>query len=220
MTAHKLFVSKFIRKNLKTLFLLIFINSSFFLQAQSSFSAFKKLSKSEKCWVLFHPLIAKKTLKITRQVIADVDSVGKTNVIGTDISGGKLDAFKHSYWMASLTVKTGKRKALKLGVAHERGNKKQFKKYQLEDRTLPDSVSCAMDLHNNNVGAGVVTKCEQVSKTEIQKRIMDALQSGKLMIIKKDKDGNILYCDGTFIDTNKWKGKWGIPKCFVASNEY
>jgi hypothetical protein len=201
---------------MKSLFiLLIFLPFSLF--AQSDLRKFKMLSRPEKCWVLFHPFKATTSLRITKIVLSDVDSVKKTGTLGSDLNGGKLDAFKHAYWMASLTVTIGKKKSLRLGKAHEKGNWQEFKKHRLEDSILPDSVSSSMDLHNNSAGAGVVIKCENISKNIIRERIIDLLKEGKLVIIKKDDQGNYLYCDGTFIDTNKWKGKWDIPKCLIPS---
>lgn len=159
-------------------------------------------------------------MRITAEVLAVVDSIKRTGVIGTDINGGKLDAFRHAYWMISLTDGIGKRRALKLGKAHERGNYREFKKHRLEDAILPDSVSCLMDLKNNRVGAESIGYCNMFNgAVDYQRIILNVLEEGRLSIIKKDKQGNYLYCDGTFIDTNEWKGKWNIPKCLVASNQ-
>jgi len=203
---------------MKTPLITLFLFSSLNFLAQSNFNQFKKLSGPEKRWVYSHPFQAKKAFTITKIVLSDVDSLKRSGVIGTDLNGGKLDAFKHAYWMASLTLAIGSKKALKLGIAHEKGNYRQFKKSKLEDAILPDSVSSAMDLHNNKKGAAIVEKDQDIYTKAVQKRIMDLLNEGKLLTIKKDKQGNYLYCEGTFIDMNDWKGKWGIPKCLVPSN--
>ena len=160
-------------------------------------------------------------MKITKQVLTDVDSIKRTGAVGTDMNGGRLDAFKHAYWMASVSSGIGAKKALKLGKAHEKGNYLEFKKHRLEDSILPDSVSSAMDLHNNQAGINEYMKNENArSSKELQPIIMQALAEGKLQIIKKDKEGNYLYCDGTFIDMNEWSGKWNIPKCLVPSGKH
>jgi len=197
---------------------LIIIFSSLNLFSQSTFRQFKKLSLPEKYWAITHPLKAKKAFRTTKAVLSDVDSIKKIGIIGADLNGGTLDAFKHSYWMACLTIEIGHKKAIKLGCAHEKGNKLEFVQRQLEDAVLPDSVSSAMDLHNNGVGADAVKKCETISKKILQERIINLLKEGKLLTIKKDKAGNYLFCDGTFIDMNEWKGKWNIPKCLIPSN--
>ncbi|MDF2437234.1 MAG: hypothetical protein K0Q95_1610 [Bacteroidota bacterium] len=193
---------------------------STFSYSQSSLQKFKSVSFSEKCWVIFHPFVAKKAMKKTSMVLSDVDSVKNTGTIGTDMNGGKLDAFRHAYWMATLTNSIGKHKSLKLGKAHEKGNYRTFKKHKLEDSILPDSVSCEMDLMNNKVGADLVGEKKRFGeKKDIQNIVLESLKTGKLSIIKKDKGGNYLYCDGTFIDTNVWGGKWNIPKCLISSDQ-
>lgn len=205
---------------MKVLFIFSIIFSSCFSYSQSNLKQFKKLSRPEKCWVFSHPFKVKKAFIITKNVLSDVDSIKKTSIIGTDLNGGKLDAFKHAYWMLSLTNEIGKRRALKLGKAHEKGNNLEFKKHKLEDDILPDSISSDMDLKNNSVGAKAHDGSFMSGKNDFQRIIMQLLNEGRLFIIKKDKQGNYLYCDGTFIDTNEWKGKWkwNIPKCLIPSN--
>jgi hypothetical protein len=201
-------------------FTFIFFCSFSGLFSQSAFKQFKKLSRPEKCWVISHPCKAKKAMLVTKKVLAAVDSIKKEGTLGTDLNGGRLDAFKHAYWMAALALKIGSKKALKLGKAHEKGNYIEFKKHKLEDAILPDSVSSAMDLHNNENGIYELGNCKTFrSEKEVQQKIIHALENGKLRIIKKDRQGNYLYCDGTFIDTNEWAGKWNIPKCLIASGK-
>jgi hypothetical protein len=195
-------------------FFFIFFFAYSFAIAQSSF---KKLSCPEKKWVLFHLFIAKKSFLLTKQVLVDVDSIKKTGIIGTDNNGGTLDAFKHTYWMASLSREIGSKKALKLGKAHEKGNYLQYKKHILEDAILPDSVSSQMDLRNNEIGVSLLGNCKNYSPITIQKRTLDALNAGKLYVIKKDEQGNFLTCDGAIIPMKDWLGKWDIPKCLVYS---
>src|ERR1700741_2953495 len=136
----------FYLNKISIIFLLLF-SFIFQLSAQSPSAVkyFSKLSRPEKCWVIAHPFKAKKAFRITKHVLLDVDSVKASGIIGTDNNGGKLDAFKHAYWMASVAIKIGSRRAKKLGIAHEKGNWIQFKKHQLEDTVLPDSVSAVMD---------------------------------------------------------------------------
>jgi hypothetical protein len=181
-----------------------------------------KVSRPEKFWALTHPFIAKKAIRITKEVQVDVDSIKKTGEVGTDNNGGSLDAVKHAYWMTALTIEIGKRKALKLGKAHEKGNYLQYKKNIMEDVSLPDSVSSAMDLKNNEAGAEIGAEIRRTKRNfedNIMSNDVDYLKEGKLFVIKKDKLGNFLYCDDTFINMNDWAGRWGIPKCLIASNQ-
>jgi len=153
-------------------------------------------------------------------VQSDVDSLKRAGTIGTDLNGGRLDAFKHAYWMISLTDEIGKRRALKLGKAHEKGNYLDFKKHRLEDSILPDSVSSEMDLRNNAVGASVFGDVEIPTPQNMQRIILETIAGGLLYTIKKDAQGNYVFCNGTQIDMDRWKGKWGIPKCLISSADH
>lgn len=185
-----------------------------------AYNRFARLSRPEKKWVLAHPFVAKKAFHTTLQVQQDVDSLKQLGILGADLNGGKLDAFKHAYWMASLSLKIGSRKALKLGAAHEKGNYLQFKKHELEDAILPDLASSTMDLHNNEAGIAAMGNCHTFrTRKELQSKIIQAIERGDMRIVKKDKEGNYLNCDGSPIDWKSWAGKWDIPKCLVASNQ-
>lgn len=199
---------------------LVFFISPFAFFSQSSFSQFKKLSRPEKFWTLSHPFIAKKAFLITKKVSLVVDSIKRIGIIGSDNNGGKLDAFKHAYWMSSLTNKIGRKKALRLGKAHEKGNYLQYKKHLLEDSILPDSVSSEMDLRNNEKGINSIGRCHfKITEKELQDLILLKLDAGELYVIKKDAQGNFLTCDGAVIPKKDWLGKWGIPKCLVSSGK-
>lgn len=197
-------------KFLLSIFLFFFFSVNLFSQ-----SSFRKLSRPEKCWALCHPIKAKKAANVTQKVQIVVDSIKRSGIIGSDGNGGSLDAFKHAYWMASVAIVIGRKQALKLGKAHEKGNYLQFKKQELEDAAMPDSISTVMDLRNNEFGVSAIAKCRNLSQITIQKKIMDGLATGKLMVIKKDEYGNFLTCDGTIISMKEWKGKWGNPKCLI-----
>lgn len=185
-----------------------------------AYNRFSSLSRPERYWVLAHPFVAKKAFHVTLQVQHDVDSIKHVGTLGTDLNGGKLDAFKHAYWMAAVSLKIGKRKALKLGAAHEKGNYEQFKNHELEDSLLPDLVSSTMDLHNNEAGITAMGNCHTFrTRNELQSKIIQAIERGGMRIIKKDTTGAFLNCDGTLIDLKAWAGKWEIPKCLIASNQ-
>ena len=87
----------------------IFFFSLFTLAASS------QISRPEKWWAITHPFVAKKALEITRRVQKTVDSIKVSGIIGNDNLGGRFDAFKHAYWMASVSLGIGSKKALKLG---------------------------------------------------------------------------------------------------------
>ena len=201
-------------KNILFLFLFISLNSF----AQSNVKSFFELSSPEKWWVVFHSFKAKKAFIVSKDAVHITDSIAKTNILGNDKNGGQIDAFKHSFWMASLTRKIGNRSAIKLGKAHEKGNYRTFKKNKQEDGFIPDKTSSEMDLYNNEVGAQITIDNSELKKEEIIDLIIFEIKNGKMKIVKKDKLGNFLTCEGESIPQKILKGKWENNKCLIYSN--
>ncbi len=193
----------------------------FFIITLNSFAQenFFDLSAPQKTWVLFHPFKARKTLRISKEVNKVADSIKKTSLLDGDASGGQVDAFRHAYWMARLRQEIGKPAARSLGKAHEKENYITFKKRQLEDGVVPDEISSTMDLWNNEEGLKLSRKGDKIPKKGLIYRVVNAIKSGKLKIIKKDKKGNFLTCKGKLIPQESLKGKWKNNKCLIASNQ-
>ena len=188
------------------------------MSAQSDLKNFFKLSGPIKTWVIFHPFKAKLSLKISNETNKVSDSIRKTNLLDKDASGGQVDAFRHAYWMARLRQEIGKRAARSLGKAHEKDNYITYKKRKLEDGVVPDEISSEMDLHNNEEGLKLTAKGSKVSRKGLIYRIVNAIKTGKMKIIKKDKKGNFLTCEGKIISAEELKGTWKNNKCLVISN--
>ena len=49
-------------------------------------------------------------------------------------------------------------------------------------------------------------------------KVINAIQAGKLKIIKKDKKNNFLTCTDSIIPKKSLVGKWKNKKCLVDSN--
>tara|TARA_R110002049_G_scaffold120471_8_gene274907 strand:+ start:5532 stop:6149 length:618 start_codon:yes stop_codon:yes gene_type:complete len=201
------------------------IKSLLFLMFWSIFSVngkqtvqLNQISCSVKWWAVFHPFVALKSMKISSKsrLLANSDSI-KT-IFGNDGNGGGLDAFRHTYWMASLSQEIGNKKALKLGIAHEKGNRKDFEKKRLEEGQLPDRISVDMDLHNNAVGVLLTQKNGVMTQEELIKRIYSLYSSGKLVVVKKDSSLNSLTIDGKIIPDGDWQGKWENDRVLIPSN--
>ena len=201
----------------KTLMLLCF-TVSISMQSQSNFKSFFELSRPKRTWVLCHPFKAIKALKISKEASKLADSISKTNLLDGDLAGGQVDAFRHGYWMARLHQKIGEKAAFSLGKAHEKENYLTYKKSKLEDGFVPDKIASEMDLYNNNEGLKLILKGSKISKKGLIYRVVNAIRSGKFTIIKKDKKGNFLTCDGRIISKEELKGKWENNKCLVASD--
>lgn len=187
--------------------------------AQSAAASYFDLSGPEKFWVITHFLKAKKAFEITGEVLKTTDSVSKTGLLDPDLNGGQLDAFKHGFWMASLTRSIGKKAALKLGEAHEKGNYQDFKNRRKEDGMVPDKMASEMDLYNNRIGADLALDSSPETAGELVNVIAEAIKAGRLKILKKNSRGNFLDCQGDVISEEELSGKWETAKCLVDSDE-
>lgn len=186
------------------------------LQAQNK-NGFSSLSGPEKWWVMFHPFKAKKALNISLRTIQVRDSIKNSGIIGSDDSGGRLDAFKHTFWMAGLALEIGSKSAFKLGKAHEKGNYKSYLKGDPEDGVLPDKAASDMDLFNNKQGISIARSHPDATENELITIILDELNKGSLKIIRKES-GIFLNCQGEPLDPETLLGTWENDKCLIPSN--
>jgi len=173
----------------------------------------------EKWWAVLHPLVAKKAHKLTLYSLFLTDSVKNTLILDGNMSGGQLDAFKHSCWMAVLSSEIGWKKALKLGHAHERGNYKAFKKAKRKGlENSHDKISSEMDLWNNEQGIQIAQNNPELKLDQFVEIIIDAILSGKMKIIKTDNNGVFLDKDDQMIREDNLQGKWENLKVLVPSD--
>ncbi|MFT6166629.1 MAG: hypothetical protein ACJAV5_000623 [Vicingaceae bacterium] len=177
-------------------------------------SAWKKLGYAEKRWVLTHPFIAKKAYQSTQQVSVVMDSLKANNFFeGNTSSGSQADAVRHAYWMAGLSAQIGTRRALKLGKAHEKKNKRDFKQGNLEDQFLPDAAAMDMDLRNNEKGAEIGQ-----NKQTLLDNVLKALKNGELCWIKQNENGEFLDKNNQVIPLKEWSGKWDNERVLTSTN--
>jgi hypothetical protein len=194
------------------LFIVITLNSA---TAQSFFH----LSGPEQCWVITHIFVAKKAKIISTEAKVLSEQMKKDSVLDGDGEGGRVDAFRHAYWMARMSQSFCWKKAVKLGKAHEKGNFLQFKKGKKdEESVLPDSVSSAMDIFNNEIGASLGCRNRTISADSLKLSIQALIKEGKLRIIRKDKSKNPLDCEGNLINMKAYTDIWNIPKCLISSD--
>lgn len=188
----------------------------FQVKSQQVDSGFSSLSSPEKWWVIWHPFKAKKALAVSLNALEVTDSIKKTGLIGNDINGGRLDAFKHTYWMVILSDNIGPKAAISLGKAHEKGNYNTFKKGGKEDGYLPDKVSSDMDLYNNQAGIDLYHQHAEESDNTMIELVLDALYKGELRMIKKD-GSHFLNCEGFTIEQSLLIGTWENEKCLIPT---
>jgi len=178
---------------------------------------FKKISCPEKLWAIQHIFVAKKAWRITQYVRLLTDSIQKTNTLDGDANGGQVDAFRHAFWMASLSQKMRWRKAYRLGKAHEKGNYLDYKKHRMEDGSFPDKISSTMDLWNNEVGLQIAKTYAEISSDSLQRIVVEYILNGKMKIVKKNAKAQYLDINGDIIENELLKGKWENAKVLTNS---
>ena len=152
-------------------------------------------------------------------MFARYNEVKNQNTLDKFENGGKLDAFRHVFAMAYFSKFVSVKKLRKLGMAHEKGNYRQFLKQQNDEGgELPDSLSSVMDLKNNELGFSLATEVKEMSSEKIKQKVLEEINLGKAFIIKRDPGGSYLSCDDRMITREEMNKRWNIPKCLIASN--
>ena len=203
----------------KYFLLLLFVIPLIGKAQNSTLQSFFKLSTAEKKWAISHLFIAKKAWLITERCRVVTDSLGKLGIPDRGPSDGKLDAFRHSFWMATLSENIGVRKSLSLGRAHEQGNYRDFKRHRFEEGDIPDKASTDMDLYNNKIGVGIGMALKGNGKKLIIDSILKAIAKGKMRIVLKDTLGRSCVSSFHPIPLEDLKGKWITPRILVPSGK-
>lgn len=177
------------------------------------------ISKYEYRWAAWHPFTALKIKKQLPKALAIYKSIEQQKTLDTLTFGGKLDAFRHSFTMAYLARSISTKKLKKLGIAHEKGNKKGFYNNQLEFTERADSLACEMDLRNNELGFLIGSNNKKATNEELKQLIISEIKNGKAWYLKRNKKNEYLTCDNQTIDLPDYKGIWSVPKCLIKTNE-
>lgn len=177
-----------------------------------------KRSSYEKRWALARPFAALKIKKIYKKCLPYYLEVKKTGSLDTCENGGKLDAFRHAYFMAAFAQKINVKKIRKLGIAHEKGNYKRFLKGIKEDGELADSLSTVMDLHNNELGFKIGVANSKIDYKKLRDEVATQIFSGKSLFFKRNARNQYVTCNGSLIILDDFKNKWFIPKCLIPTN--
>ena len=187
----------------------------------SNFKVFAQhhISIYEFKWAAFHPFAALKIRYSLPKAMFMYKDVAQTRVLDTLANGGKLDAFRHAYAMAFLARKIKVQKLRKLGIAHEKGNKKQFKKHQTEDGERPDSLACEMDLRNNELGLLLGSGNKTLNDAALKLLVINAIKEGKAWYLKRNEHFMYVNCSNMPLEMRLYSQKWYVPKCLVKTNE-
>lgn len=179
---------------------------------------FKALSSAEKKWSLCHPISALKIKKIYKKCLPIYKNVANEKLLDSFSNGGKLDAFRHFFFMAAFSQKIKSKKLRNLGIAHEKGNYKDFLKGKNEDGEIPDSLSTVMDLLNNDSGIAFGIKNNKKTPEELKLFILEEIKKGNAFYFKRDFLGRYLTCDNAVIAIENYKKVWFVPKCLVTTD--
>ncbi len=198
--------------------LAFFLTMSIFSTAQNAFQLYKNLSQPERKWVRHHPLAALRTYKLSQMAAAEAQKYVADPEFDGDGSGGMVDAFRHTLWMALTAQKIGKSKALALGRAHEEKSKLYFESCDPYTPNLPDSIDSEMDFINNQKGADIGSKHPKATYEELVEIVRTTVVSGQCYKIKKNSNGDYLDYDGNIIEPKLLQGKWITPKILVRSD--
>ncbi len=178
-------------------------------------AAWKRLSKAEKRWVVGHLFVAKRAYRISLEARDRATKLEQDARLDHDKDGGEVDAFRHAYWMARLTQSIGRKKALKLGEAHELGNYQDYLSGKVEEVHLPDSMSSVMDRWNNRLGAGIGEGCAHFSKEQLEQRLIDEIRHGRARKLRKNGQGEFLDCAGQRVDRSL--RTWRKETCLIPT---
>ena len=180
--------------------------------------SFWKLSRPEKGWVVSHPFKAKRAYMATMHARQITDSLFRLQIPDTFRHGGRIDAFRHSYWMAILTHCIGERASRKLGQCHENGNRILYRRGRSEDGFLQDATACEMDLHNNEVGIQLALHHTGSSRGAMASICLDAIQTGQMKILSINSVGEYCDCLGNpVVMMRRGMDKWKLPICLIPS---
>lgn len=204
---------------LKSLFIkffyLIGINLLFIFPSWAQHS----ISKYEFIWALGHPFAAIKIKHNLPKAMCVYKNVKLQKNLDTLEFGGKLDAFRHTYTMAFFARKIKVKKLRKLGIAHEKGNKKSFMKGKMEFNERADSLACEMDLRNNELGFEVGFNNKLLNNEELKELVIIKIKAGNAWYLKRDLSQQYLSCSGTRLNIENYRGIWYVPKCLIKTNE-
>jgi hypothetical protein len=142
-----------------------------------------------------------------------MDSLNKEKFLGGNSEGGRFDAFRHVFWMYSLSKELGKEKARRIGKIYEKYNEYVFKTQTMSGY---DKAGEDMDLFNNEVGINLSK--ENIVDSLVFSRIEELILNGEVKIIKKNDKQESLDKDNNIIKDSVWKKSWQNDRVLINSN--
>lgn len=194
-------------------FIIVFNGLNFVSFAQNTKEIINSMSVKDKFWAVKNYSSLKKAQKISFGVLSVMDSLNKENFLGGNKEGGVFDAFRHIYWMYSLSIEIGEKKARRVGEIYEKYNRYLFEKKGVLGY---DSVGMSMDLFNNELGINLSN--EQIADSLIFNKIVDIIHLGKAKVVKKNTLQESLDKNNNPIPEDIWRKYWVNDRILVNSN--
>lgn len=185
------------------------------VKSQNKKMLFKSLNPQNKIWAVTHIVQIKKALHVSEQVLNTMDSLYAERIFATNTEGGHLDAFRHIYWMYSLSSEIGVENARRIGIIYEDYNRYVFDN---QYNSSYDKAGRLMDEYNNEVGLYLYSKIGSKDKSIVLENIKNLIINGYAKIISKDKLLRSLDRNNEIIPDSLWKGKWENERCLINSN--
>ncbi|GAB4318042.1 MAG: hypothetical protein Kow00127_09970 [Bacteroidales bacterium] len=163
-----------------------------------------------------HPFAAPKALRITKEV---PEMVSQYSAAMCNHPDGQTDALTHGVWMALLTRQIGERKAVSLGQAHERQNRRTARRnYKRNRPSHHDAAAMEMDLFNNRQGAETA-RTVSAPDSLLPGIIAEEVLNGKFRVVRHDAAGNFLDESGNIIGFEDWGYLWKNSRVLVTSDK-
>jgi hypothetical protein len=182
------------------------------------FSDFFRVSHQEQLWALSHPFIAGEAYRLTQRTNEIVDSL-KIHVLNDTLDcDGLADATRHTLWMALLSSNIRAKAACKLGCSHELANYQTYQQNLLNGGCIHDSVSAAMDIHNNTVGLKIGIRLKGASEKEVIKAVLNSIHKGECLFILSNAAGFFLDENNQPIPNENLESRWFTARILVPTN--
>lgn len=168
-------------------------------------------SKYEFFWAIRHPFSALKVKRVYKKASLIYVLQKQKQQPDSFSVNGKLDAFRHVFFMAAFSQKIKSNKLVKLGEAHEKANYKQFECDPKREKVQQDSLSTVMDLNNNRIGIKLGKDCDGCPLEELRDKVLFLIESKRVYFIRRNKEGNYITNTNEIIQISDFNGKWFIP---------
>lgn len=176
-------------------------------------------SREVYAWAVLHPIVALKVNKTKHAIDTVYDRYVKLAIPDSFDRGGKLDAFRHVFYMSVFTQKSRVKAVRKLGEAHERANLRYFKKNKEELGDLADEIFSEMDLINNEVGFLIGPANKKATIDTIIELVLEAIADGKAKIVLRNCQGTYVGCEQLSPISSGVRIAPSNKKCIVPSNQ-